>query len=76
MPRIISSSVVRDQFSASRLTLKVLDTVGHPLRLIMAFQVPDSVLVMVAICHLKLANVPILYRMQFGVKSWTSEQTR
>ena len=72
MPRMISSSVVRDQFSASRFTLKVLDTVGHPLRRIMAFQVPDSVLVMVAIFHLKLASVPILYRLQFGVKSWAS----
>ncbi len=59
MPRIISSSVVRDQFSVSRLTMRVLDTVGHSLRRIMAFQVPDSVFVIVAVCHLKLANKPI-----------------
>ena len=53
MPRMISSSVERPQFSASRFTRKVLETVGHPLRLISAFQVPDSVFVIVAIRHLK-----------------------
>ncbi len=50
---MISSSVERPQFSASRLTRNVLETVGHPLRLIRAFQVPDSVFVIVAIRHLK-----------------------
>ena len=64
MPRIISSSVERPQFSASRFTRKVLETVGHPLRLIRAFQVPDSVFVIVAIRHLKIGRctdiVPIV----------------
>jgi len=50
---MISSSVERPQFSASRFTRKVLETVGHPLRLIRAFQVPDSVFTIVAIRHLK-----------------------
>ena len=53
MPRIISSSVERPQFSASRFTRNVLETVGHPLRLIRAFHVPDSVFVIVAIRQLK-----------------------
>ena len=53
MPRMISSSVERPQFSASRLTRNVLETVGHPLRLMSAFHVPDCVFVIVAIRHLK-----------------------
>ena len=61
---MISSSVERPQFSASRFTRKVLETVGHPLRLISAFQVPDSVFVIVAIRHLKTGRctdiVPII----------------
>lgn len=56
MPRMISSSVERPQFSASRLTRKVLETAGQPLRLISAFQVPDAVFVMVAIRHLKIGR--------------------
>jgi len=61
---MISSSVERPQFSASRFTRKVLETVGHPLRLIRAFHVPDSVFVIVAIRHLKTGRctdiVPIV----------------
>lgn len=49
MPLIISSSVVLAQSSASRLTRKLLTTVGHPLRLICAFHEPALVLKMVAI---------------------------
>jgi hypothetical protein len=64
MPRIISSSVERPQFSASRFVRNVLETVGHPLRLIRAFHVPDSVFAIVAIRHLKTGRctdiVPIV----------------
>jgi hypothetical protein len=49
---MISSSVERPQFSASRFVRNVLETVGHPLRLIRAFHVPDSVFAIVAIRHL------------------------
>ena len=56
MPRMISSSVERPQFSASRFIRNVLETAGHPLRLIRAFQVPDSVFVIVAIRHLKTSR--------------------
>ena len=69
---MISSSVERPQFSASRFTRKVLETVGHPLRLIRAFQVPDSVFVIVAIRHLKTGRctdiVPIAVWCQIGGK--------
>ncbi|MNE88998.1 hypothetical protein D3C80_1863650 [compost metagenome] len=48
-PRTISSSVRRDQSSASRLVRKVLALVGHPVLRITAFQVPAGVLTIVAI---------------------------
>jgi hypothetical protein len=61
---MISSSVERPQFSASRFVRNVLETVGHPLRLISAFHVPDSVFAIVAIRHLKTGRctdiVPIV----------------
>lgn len=37
-------------FSASRFTRKVLDTLGQPARLMMAFHVPAFDLVIVAMC--------------------------
>lgn len=72
MPLIISSSVVRAQFSASRLMRNVLMTVGQLARRIMAFQVPDGVLIIVAKLDLKLLrSVPKLYRRMILVSHWT-----
>src|SRR5579859_873634 len=60
-PRTISSSVRRDQSSASRLVRNVFADVGHPCFRMTAFQVPEGVFTRVATGRLRFGCVPKLY---------------
>src|SRR5450830_62075 len=55
-PRTISSSVRRDQSSASFFSRNVLTVVGHPAFRMTAFQVPEGVLTTVAMYAPVLSN--------------------
>lgn len=73
LPRTISSSVRRDQSSASRFKRNVFTVVGKPVLRMTAFQVPEGVLTMVgkvALTPCKLSTVPKLYgKPSFGTSA-------
>ena len=78
-PRTISSSVRRDQSSASRFRRNVFTVVGKPVLRMTAFQVPDGVLTMVGMVVLtpsELSTVPELYRKPFFGTSAISQIAR